>query len=449
MKIKKYRCSCPHERPFLYKMSKNSNSTNSLGDLLSDLQRNQLGAKKASPKIPNPIYIKTFEELEKAALKWNKCNQIAIDTEFDDNNNYYGRHLCLVQIYDKDKIYLIDTVKLEGNINPLLAVLENPNVEKIFHSCSSDLIVVGDVCNCAIKNIQDTALMYRFLLKSHNDIGLQSLVEEKLNIELEKQEQVSDWAKRPLSKSQLIYAATDVIYLFELFEILKKELQELERWNWYKEEREKLEEIGEESTNNKSDSENKKVIAALKTAIKYKLPEEQNVRFALYWNLRDEVAKRVNRPHYRVISNNLLADLVQRPPKKLEEWQNLRGSSHHFKKRADEFFTLSKVDLSQRKNIFFQELDRRAEEKEEYFHEKRQHQRTLHQREIIFTNLREALTDYNGLNMQSLILSNKNKNDVLWNGIESVTNSWKMEVLENIAKQNEWNIDVLKGQLKN
>ncbi|PIY08729.1 MAG: hypothetical protein COZ18_10815 [Flexibacter sp. CG_4_10_14_3_um_filter_32_15] len=433
-------------------MSKKSNSTNSLGDLLSDFQRNKLGAKKASPKIPNPIYIKTFEELEKGAKKWEKCSQIAIDTEFDDNNNYYGRHLCLVQIYDKDKIYLIDTVKLEGNIKPLLSVLENPNVEKIFHSCSSDLIIVSDVYNCAVKNIQDTALMYRFLLKSSNDIGLQSLVEEKLNIELEKQEQISDWAKRPLSKSQLIYAATDVIYLFELFEILKKELQKLDRWKWYDEERLKLEEIGTENSDNSTDSSNnsedKNTIAALKAAIKYKFPEENTVRFAMYWSLRDAVAKRVNRPHYRVISNNRLAELVVKPPQKLEEWETLRGSSHHFKKRADEFFELSKLDLSDRKNRFFRELDKRAEEKEEYFQEKKQHQRTLHQREIIFTNLRDALTDYKGLNVQSLILSNKNKNDVLWNGLEIVTNSWKMEVLEEIAKENEWNIDVLKGSLK-
>lgn len=431
-------------------MSKNS--TNSLGDLLSDLQRNQLGAKKASPKIPNPIYIKTFEELEKGAKKWGKCPQIAIDTEFDDNNNYYGRHLCLVQIYDKDQVYLIDTVKLEGNIKPLLSVLENPNVEKLFHSSSSDLIVIGDVYNCSIKNIQDTALMYRFLLKSSNDIGLQSLVEEKLNIELEKQEQVSDWAKRPLSNSQLIYAATDVIYLFELFEILKKELQELDRWKWYDEERLKLEEIGTENSDNSADSSNnsedKNTIAALKAAIKYKFPEENTVRFAMYWNLRDAIAKNVNRPHYRVISNNRLAELVVQPPQKLEEWETLRGSSHHFKKRADEFFELSKIDLSDRKNRFFRELDKRAEEKEDYFQEKRQHQRTLHQREIIFTNLRDALTDYKGLNVQSLILSNKNKNDVLWNGLEIVANNWKMEILEEIAKENEWNIDVLKGSLK-
>ncbi len=431
-------------------MSKNS--TNSLGDLLSDLQRNQLGAKKSSPKIPNPIYIKTIEELEKVAQKWEKCSQIAIDTEFDDNNNYYGRHLCLVQIYDKDKIYLIDTVKLEGNIKPLLSVLENPNVEKLFHSSSSDLIVIGDIYNCSIKNIQDTALMYRFLLKSSNDIGLQSLVEEKLGIELEKQEQISDWAKRPLSKSQLIYAATDVIYLFELFEILKKELQKLDRWKWYDEEREKLEEIGRENTDksvdNGNDLEDKNTATALKAAIKYKFPEENTVRFAMYWNLRDAIAKNVNRPHYRVISNNRLAELVVKPPQKLEEWETLRGSSHHFKKRADEFFELSKIDLSDRKNRFFRELDKRAEEKEEYYQEKKQHQRTLHQREIIFTNLRDALTDYKGLNVQSLILSNKNKNDVLWHGIEIVANSWKMEVLQEIAKENEWNIDVLKGSLK-
>ena len=431
---------------FFYKMSKNSNSSNSLGNLLSDLQLTQLGAKKNNaPKIPNPIYIKTVEELQKAALKWNLCPQIAIDTEFDDNNNYYGRHLCLVQIYDKDKIYLIDTVKLEGNIKPLLSVLENPNVEKLFHSSSSDLIVISDVYDCSIKNIQDTALMYRFLLKSSNDIGLQGLVEEKLDIELEKQEQVSDWAKRPLSNSQLIYAATDVIYLFELFEILTKELQEVERWNWYNEERQKLEEIRAESFDN---SEEKNTVAALKAVIKYKFSEENTVRFAIYWNLRDKIAKQVNRPHYRVISNDRLADLVIKPLQKLEEWETLRGSSHHFKKRADEFFELSQLDLSDRKNHFFRELDRRAEEKEAYFHEKRQHQRILHQREIIFTNLRDALTDYNGLNIQSLILSNKNKNDVIWNGLESITNNWKMKVLEEIAKKNEWNIDVLKGNLK-
>ena len=168
----------------------------------------------------------------------------------------------------------------------------------------------------------------------------------------------------------------------------------------------------------------------------------------MYWNLRDAIAKAVNRPHYRVISNNRLAELVVKPPQRLEEWETLRGSSHHFKKRADEFFELSKIDLSDRKNRFFRELDKRAEEKENYFQEKREHQRVLHQREIIFTNLRDSLVDYKGLNVQSLILSNKNKNDVLWNGIETITNNWKMEVLEEIAKENEWNINVLKGSLK-
>lgn len=426
-------------------MSKNYNSKNSLADLLNDAQRKKLGATSATPNILNPIYIKTFEELEKAAAKWQKSSQIAIDTEFDDNNNYYGRHLCLVQIYDKDKIYLIDTVKLKGNIQPLLSILENSNIEKLFHSCSSDLIVLADVCSCQVKNIQDTALMYRFLLKSSNDIGLQTLVEEKLEIELEKQEQVSDWAKRPLTKAQLIYAATDVVYLFELFELLKDELQQLNRWDWYNEERQRLEEIGNE---NIQDAENKNEVAALRAVIKYKFAEENRVRFMMYWNLRDEIAKNVNRPHYRVISNNRLAEIIEKPPKKLDDWETLKGSSHHFKRRADEFFELSKIDLSDRKYPLFKEIDKQIEEKEIYYQNKKQHQRMLHQREIMFNNLREALTDYNGLNIQSLILSNKNKNEALWNGIESITNTWKMKVLENIAKKNEWNLDILKGALK-
>ena len=61
--------------------------------------------------------------------------------------------------------------------------------------------------------------------------GLKDLCKELLNIDLSKKEQTSDWSVEELSKEQLEYAASDVLYLHELKKQLEEKLKKLDRFD--------------------------------------------------------------------------------------------------------------------------------------------------------------------------------------------------------------------------
>src|SRR3546814_9938818 len=66
-------------------------------------------------------------------------------------------------------------------------------------------------------------------------IGYQRLVQDVLGVALAKGETRSDWLRRPLSPTQLEYAADDVRHLFALHDALAARLQELGRETWLRE----------------------------------------------------------------------------------------------------------------------------------------------------------------------------------------------------------------------
>ena len=84
-------------------------------------------------------------------------------------------------------------------------------------------------------NLFDTQLA-NALLDGEYSIGYQGLVKEKLEIDLNKQETRSNWMRRPLSDSQLTYAAMDVEYLIYLFLEQEKELVKANKIHWHNEE---------------------------------------------------------------------------------------------------------------------------------------------------------------------------------------------------------------------
>ena len=88
-------------------------------------------------------------------------------------------------------------------------------------------------------NIFDTQLANSFLNGNYS-IGYQGLVNQKLGIDLDKNETRSNWIRRPLSDSQLKYAALDVEYLIHLYEDQKLELIKSNKLSWLNEDIEKL-----------------------------------------------------------------------------------------------------------------------------------------------------------------------------------------------------------------
>ena len=89
------------------------------------------------------------------------------------------------------------------------------------------------------ENIFDTQIAAAFIGHS-SQVGFKELLEEELNVKIEKSQTRSDWSKRPLAKAQLEYAFDDVEDLIELANSIKDKLIEMDRHKWVKEECEDL-----------------------------------------------------------------------------------------------------------------------------------------------------------------------------------------------------------------
>ena len=154
---------------------------------------------------------------------------IGVDTEFRRTTKFNMR-LALLQINDGEEIYLVDATAFDATFESS-SFLDAPSVVKIFHSCKEDIEAVYTWTNRKMNNIFDTQLANAFL-NGEFSVGYQALVREKLGIELEKTETRSNWIRRPLSDSQLKYAALDVEYLIYLYQEQKRDLILFNKLDW-------------------------------------------------------------------------------------------------------------------------------------------------------------------------------------------------------------------------
>lgn len=145
---------------------------------------------------------------------------LAIDTEAMGLNNLRDR-LCLVQIGDQlGNIYLVQIDKKIKECPNLRKLLENPQTQKIMHFARFDVAVIMHYLNIEMENIFCTKIASR-LVRTYTDMhGLKELCREFLGIQISKQQQSSDWGQEELSKDQKLYAASDVIYLHKLRDLL-------------------------------------------------------------------------------------------------------------------------------------------------------------------------------------------------------------------------------------
>ncbi|MCG8454981.1 MAG: ribonuclease D [Holophagales bacterium] len=157
---------------------------------------------------------------------------LAIDTEFVRERTFYP-HLGLVQIADGDRIYLLDTEAI-GELEPLAAILRQPGIPKIVHSCSEDLEVFHHRLGVLPEPIFDTQIAAG-LAGLRPSMGYGVLVHELFGIQLPKAHTRSNWLKRPLSEAQLRYAALDVVFLLEIHRRLHRRLEDKGRLAWVQE----------------------------------------------------------------------------------------------------------------------------------------------------------------------------------------------------------------------
>jgi ribonuclease D len=158
---------------------------------------------------------------------------VGVDTEFRRTTKDNMR-LALLQINDAEEIYLVDTV-LINDPKDHCSFLFSDSVIKVFHSCKEDIEAIYSWTGKKMINLFDTQLAEAFL-NGHYSIGYQGLVKEKIGITVDKGETRSNWIRRPLTDSQLHYAASDVDFLIDIFTEQKQALTISNKLEWHNEE---------------------------------------------------------------------------------------------------------------------------------------------------------------------------------------------------------------------
>ena len=174
----------------------------------------------SAPQLPPPVAIDTRRDLHKLVDALEDQPRIACDTESNSMHAYRGR-TCLIQLSTPAADYLIDPLAID-DIRALGRVFANPAIEKVFHAAEYDLICLKRDFDFDVRPLFDTMAAARVC--GYTRIGLSNMLEDRLGIQHSKRHQTADWARRPLSDSQLRYAQSDTHYLLPLRDVLHREL---------------------------------------------------------------------------------------------------------------------------------------------------------------------------------------------------------------------------------
>ena len=150
-----------------------------------------------------------------------KLEKIAVDTELHGLTMNRDQ-ICLVQLCDQEEQVCLVRPKRGAGVSRLKALMENKDVLKVFHFALTDVVFFQTSLNIVVTPFCCTKVMSKLIRTYTQNHGLKDLHMELLGIQMEKEQQQTNWAESDLSQNQLKYAANDVIKLLEIFERLQK-----------------------------------------------------------------------------------------------------------------------------------------------------------------------------------------------------------------------------------
>ncbi|KIQ25803.1 ribonuclease D [Xanthomonas campestris] len=234
-------------------------------------------------------------------------SRIGLDTEFIRERTYWPQ-LALVQMAIGEEILLIDPL-IPGMTDALKDWLIAPDIVKVMHSASEDLVTFKCACGVLPRPLFDTQIAAA-LSGVGGGMGYQKLVQEVTGTLLTKGETRSDWMRRPLSPAQLEYAADDVRYLFAIHDALTAKLTAQDRLGWLAEDGERLLGMVEH------DDGDRWPHVSLRTAQFLEPAAQRRLLRLLRW--RDLQARQSDRPRSWILDNELASQLARFPPADLD-----------------------------------------------------------------------------------------------------------------------------------
>jgi len=255
--------------------------------------------------LPPPVWVNTQKGLNHLIEDLSTQSRIAVDTESNSLHAYRER-VCLIQFSTPETDYVLDPFEFD-DLSSLAPIFVSKKIEKIFHASEYDVICLKRDYGFEFNNLFDTMQAARILGYKH--VGLDNLLSEKFDIKMDKRHQKANWGARPLTPSQIDYARMDTHYLFGLRDLLEKELREMGRWEIALDDfllacdvdapKERLNGSSWKRYNFRKDISHRELTILSELCI-----------------CRDEIAEKMDRPLFKVVSDNILIDIARNVPEK-------------------------------------------------------------------------------------------------------------------------------------
>ncbi|UCD98496.1 MAG: ribonuclease D [Chloroflexota bacterium] len=270
--------------------------------------------------LPKPILITRPEAMDRMIKRLSGETILAVDTE--SNSLYaYQEQVCLIQFSTPQEDFLVDPLALD-DLSPLGSLFADPKIEKIFHAAEYDLISLKRDYRFKFENLFDTMLAARIL--GWQKIGLGSILKAEFDVDLNKRYQRANWGRRPLPPEMMDYARLDTHYLIPLRYRMKSELKSNGRWSLAKEDFARLRYVNGRDPQNQPEP-------CWRVRGAYDLAPQRAAVLLELCRYRNQVAKSINRPVFKVISDQALltiADACPRSEIELIEISALSAKQH-------------------------------------------------------------------------------------------------------------------------
>ena len=276
-------------------------------------------ARPDEPALPAPVLVTTSAELAALCFRLRQEPWITIDTEFMRERTYYPE-LCVVQLASSVDVAVVDAQAPGLDLEPLGALLADRAVLKVFHAARQDVEIFLERYGAVPAPLFDTQVA-AMVAGFGDQVGYDALVQALTGGNIDKAHRFSDWSARPLSASQIAYAAADVTHLRDVYRRLRDRLDQEGRLEWVAQEMAVL----DDPATYRADPETIWERLRPKTGNRRMLAL---LRATAAW--REREAQRVNVPRGRLLKDESLLEIAATAPKTGEELARVRGITRGF-----------------------------------------------------------------------------------------------------------------------
>lgn len=248
-----------------------------------------------------------------------KAEFIAVDTEFMRDRTYWPE-LCLVQIAGADEAMAIDPLAPGLDLMPLLRLLADPGVLKVFHAARQDIEIFYRLAGAIPAPLFDTQVA-AMVCGFGDSVSYETLASKLAGAHIDKSARFTDWAHRPLTERQAKYALSDVVPLRTVYEKLRVKLDRNGRRTWLAEEMAVLTDPATYALEPKEAWRRFKLRSANRRMLGV-------LRELAAW--RELAAQQRNLPRNRILRDEQLLEIAAHPPGTLADLARTRGISKGF-----------------------------------------------------------------------------------------------------------------------